>query len=177
VSRRLEKKLWVLKSKLGFEMEWKSEWRSPSDSRIRHLDEILELIHHKTNHSIYVGCDSHAAKGYNNKYLFALVICLVSNEGKGNRYFYTKGIHSRTFKTLKERLTEEVALSAEIATQLNTKFPDRDITLHADSSSSTKHKSGQFTDMFKSWAIGIGCKFASKPDAWASSSIADRHSK
>ncbi len=160
-------------------MEWKKRWMSPSDARVRNLDEIIEHIKSLDNHSIYVGCDSHAAKGAKNKYLFAIAICVISkeNNSKGNRYFYSRGVFSRTFSSLKERLTQEVAFSAEIASLLTSKLPSIDITLHADSGSDNKAKSAQFTETFRQWAIGIGCKFASKPDAWASSSIADRHSK
>ena len=158
-------------------MEWRSKWMSPSDSRVRTFKDIVSFIRSKTDHSIYVGCDSHAAKGTQNKYLFAVVICIISNASGGNRYFYCRGIHKKTFNSLKERLTEEVAFSAQIAIELNREFPNQKITLHADSSKDSKNKSAQFTDMFKNWAIGIGCNFASKPDAWASTSIADKHSK
>jgi len=152
---------------------------SPSDTRIRDFSEIISLISSNENYSIYVGCDSHAAKGTNNKYLFAIVVCLISNSrsNSGNKYFYCRGVHKRVFKTLKERLTEEVSFSAQVAMDINKIFPNRIVTLHADSSNDMKNKSAQFTEMFRRWAMGIGCKFASKPDAWASTSIADKHSK
>ena len=160
-------------------MEWQTKWMSPSDPRVRDFHEIISFIKSNENYSIYVGCDSHAAKGTQSKYLFAIVVCLISNNrsSSGNKYFYSRGVHNRTFKTLKERLTEEVAFSAKIAMDINKIFPNKIITLHADSSNDSKNKSAQFTEMFRRWAMGIGCKFASKPDAWASTSIADKHSK
>lgn len=160
-------------------MEWRSKWMSPSDSRVRNFDEIISFIKENENYSIYVGCDSHSAKGENDKYLFAVVVCLISGgpNTQGNKYFYSRGVHKRSFKTLKERLTEEVSFSAQVAMDLNKNFPNKIITLHADSSNDNKNKSAQFTEMFRRWAMGIGCNFASKPDAWASTSIADKHSK
>lgn len=160
-------------------MEWRSKWLSPSDSQVRNFDEIISFIRENENYSIYVGCDSHTAKGQNDKYLFAVVVCLIGSgpNHTGNRYFYSRGVHKRAFKTLKERLTEEVAFSAQVAMDINKIFPNKVITLHADSSKDKKNKSAQFTEMFRRWAMGIGCNFASKPDAWASTSIADKHSK
>lgn len=152
---------------------------SPSNAQVLDFDEVITFIRENDGYSIYVGCDSHSAKGENDKYLFAIVVCLISNgkNRKGNRYFYSRGIHKRKFSSLKDRLTEEVSFSAQVALDIKKIFPNKVITLHADSSKDKKNKSSQFTEMFKSWALGIGCKFASKPDAWASTSIADKHSK
>jgi predicted RNase H-related nuclease YkuK (DUF458 family) len=160
-------------------MEWQSKWMSPSDGRIRDFNEIISFIRDNKEYSIYVGCDSHSAKGTQSKYLFAIVICLISTDRSksGNKYFYSRGVHKRTFSSLQARLTEEVAFSAKIAIDINKIFPNKIITLHADSSNDSKNKSAQFTEMFRRWAMGIGCKFASKPNAWASTSIADKHSK
>ena len=156
-------------------MKWRKRWLTPRGSGTKKIIDVVEDISKRSNVSIYVGCDSHTAKGYNNKYLFAVTICILSDEG--NTYYYSRGVHNRTFSTLKERLTEEVSMSSETAVLLMEHFPHCRITLHADSSSDSRNKSSRFTDMFKSWAHGIGCDFASKPDAWASSSIADRHAK
>ena len=156
-------------------MDWRKRWLCPSDSYPRTFDQVIEKIKEYKDSSVYVGCDSHMAKGYEDRYLFAIAICILSSTG--NTYFYSRGIHTRKFISLQDRLTEEVSLSAETATQLMKVFPKKKITLHADSNIDSKHKSSKFTDMFRNWAIGIGCDFASKPDAWASSSIADKHSK
>ena len=157
-------------------MDWRSKWLSPSDSKVRTFDDIVTFIDAHKDYSIYVGCDSHKAKGHDDKYLFAIAICLISDHLQ-NKYFYSRGIHSREFITLQARLTEEVAFSAETVLKLAKYFPNRKITLHADSSCDMKNKSAKFTEMFRAWAKGIGCDFASKPDAWASSSVADKHSK
>ena len=156
-------------------MKWREKWMSPRGAESKKIEEVVSEIKLRSNVSIFVGCDSHTAKGLQNKYLFAITICILSDEG--NTYFYSRGVHNRTFKTLKERLTEEVAFSSETAVSLMKYLPDHKITLHADSSKDSRNKSALFTDMFRSWAHGIGCEFASKPDAWASSSIADKHAK
>jgi predicted RNase H-related nuclease YkuK (DUF458 family) len=157
-------------------MNWRSQWLSPSDKKIRKLSEVISFIKDNIDYSIYIGCDSHSAKNDDNKYIFAIAICLISDT-LHNKYFYSRGIHSKSFISLQARLTEEVAFSAETALMLIKFFPSREITIHADSSQDIKNKSAKFTDMFKSWATGIGCSFASKPNAWASSSVADKHSK
>lgn len=157
-------------------MKWKDKWFSPSRSEPLSFEHVINSIEEKDDCDIYVGCDSHTAKGHDDKYLFAVVVCLISSSSH-NKYFYSRGVHKRTFSSLQERLTEEVAFSAEIASKIIKKFPGRNITLHADSNNEPRHKSSKFTELFRNWARGIGCGFASKPDAWASSSIADRHSK
>ena len=156
-------------------MEWRKKWLCPSDSKPRTIEDVIERIKQKEDSSVYIGCDSHAAKGYQNKYLFAIAICILSKSG--NIYFYSRGIHIKTFESLQDRLTEEVSCSVEVASILMKHFPSKKITLHADSNVDAKHKSARYTDVFRNWAQGIGCDFASKPDAWASSSIADKHSK
>lgn len=159
-------------------MDWMQKWFSPSDNHTRTLEEIIAFIRARENYSIYVGCDSHIAKGTKNKYLFAIAVCLIGKDSSsGNRYFYTRGIYSRPFDSLKERLTQEVSFSAEVAMKINHDLPNRTVTLHADTGSDHKAKSSKFTEAFRKWANGIGCEFASKPDAWASSAIADKHSK
>ena len=156
-------------------MDWRKRWLCPGDSQSRTFDEVVQRIREYKDSSVYVGCDSHTAKGYQDRYLFAIAICILSS--KGNTYFYSRGVHIKKFSSLQERLTEEVALSVDTASQLMQYFPNKKITLHADSNTDAKHKSSKFTDIFRNWAKGIGCDFASKPDAWASSSIADKHSK
>ena len=159
----------------GLIMEWRKRWLCPRDSHPKTFEQVVENIKKYNKFSVYVGCDSHTAKGHEDKYLFAIAICVLSDEG--NTYFYCRGVHSKKFNSLQGRLTEEVALSADVATQLMKFFPKQKITLHADSNTDSKHRSSKFTELFKNWALGIGCDFASKPDAWASSSIADKHSK
>lgn len=156
-------------------MDWRKNWLYPGDSQSRTFADVVQRIKECEDSTVYVGCDSHAAKGIQDKYLFAIAICILSNTG--NTYFYSRGIHIKKFQSLQERLTEEVALSVDTASCLMELLPNKKITLHADSNIDPKHKSAKFTDIFRNWAKGIGCEFASKPDAWASSSIADKHSK
>jgi len=156
-------------------MDWRKRWLYPGDSRSRTFEDVVRRIEEYEDSTVFVGCDSHTAKGFQDKYLFAIAICILSKNG--NTYFYSRGVHVKKFQSLQERLTEEVAFSVDVASRLMKLLPNKKITLHADSNVDAKHKSAKFTDIFRNWAQGIGCDFASKPDAWASSSIADKHSK
>ena len=57
-------------------------------------------------------------------------------------------------------------------------FNPQDIELHLDVSPfNIKNGTSPFSDMLKGYVQGYGFQCKIKPDAWASQSIADRHSK
>ena len=58
------------------------------------------------------------------------------------------------------------------------KCPEADIEIHLDiSSSDKKEKTSSYADMLIGYARGVGFKCKVKPDAFAATSIADKHSK
>ena len=71
-------------------------------------------------------------------------------------------------------------MSVEIADLLINQYgiPRNKIELHLDVSPiESKTKTSKFSDMLKGYVNGAGFVCKIKPDAWASQSVADRHSK
>jgi predicted RNase H-related nuclease YkuK (DUF458 family) len=78
------------------------------------------------------------------------------------------------------RITEEARRSIEVGTLLMNeyKFDASLIELHLDISPiSCGNATSKFSDMLKGYVQGYGFNYRIKPDAWASQSIADKHSK
>jgi predicted RNase H-related nuclease YkuK (DUF458 family) len=135
------------------------------------FDEMLKDVNNLEN-MIYVGTDSHA---YNNEWLFATVICC-HTPGKGGR-FYTKRLKfpKTNFRSLLERLLHEVYLSIEIAQEIES-LTGRKPEVHVDVSTKG-NGSGRFYSYVVSYVLGMGFNVTCKPNAWASSSVADRQAR
>jgi predicted RNase H-related nuclease YkuK (DUF458 family) len=153
-------------------------WRT-GDGNTLSFDEVLTTIkaHVLKNGLIYVGTDSFISKS---KCTFASAICLHGAEGqRGGKYFFRKVSFTREkFGGLVQRITQEVQQSIEIALMVTDDVPDAEIELHLDISPANKqHGTSQFTDMLTGFAKGSGFNVKIKPNAWASQSVADKHSK
>ena len=58
------------------------------------------------------------------------------------------------------------------------KIKSEDIELHIDVSPfQSKTATSKFSDMLRGYVTGAGFECKLKPDAWASQSVADKHSK
>jgi len=159
-------------------MKQKSEWHCSSGKDIT-FKELLNKVrsHVKQSGSIYIGTDSFLSK---NKCTFASAICLHGAEGQqGGKYFFRKVLFKREkFYGLVQRITKEVQQSIEIAMTVADEVPDAEIELHLDISPSHKQSgTSPFADMLTGYAKGSGFDFKIKPYAWASQSVADKHSK
>ena len=86
----------------------------------------------------------------------------------------------KKYSTLATRITEEVRRSIELAEHFmenHSVSPDM-MELHLDVSPfAAKEGTSRLSEMLKGYVqgYGFGCKL--KPNAWASQSVADRHSK
>ena len=70
-----------------------------------------------------------------------------------------------------------MSLAIETACDVYENFPDADIEVHVDIGSSKKSKTRTMVDQVKGWVISSGFGFKIKPNSWASSTIADWHTK
>jgi len=141
--------------------------------------EILKLLKIYTvkGARIFIGTDSFVSS---NKVCFASAICLHGCE-LGSRYFFFKDfLKSSPYKHLVSRITEETSRSVEIGCMLMEEynFKSCNIELHLDVSPfSSGNATSKFSEMLKGYVQGYGFDYRLKPNAWASQSIADRHSK
>ena len=84
------------------------------------------------------------------------------------------------YKQLAVRITEEVRRSIEWADKITNEFniPHNNIEVHIDASPvEAKMKTSRFIEMLQGYVTGAGFNYKIKPNAWASQTIADRHSK
>lgn len=105
---------------------------------------------------------------------FATVIVFV-REGHGGFMF----IHNEKTKhpfSIKERMLAEVAKSIEIAYELCDLFTlyDVDMEVHADINTNPQFKSNEALREATGYILGMGFAFKAKPEAFASSSCANK---
>lgn len=152
-------------------------WFSGSGENIT-LQQILEKTkeHSHNNGTIFVGCDSQITR---DSCVYSTVICMHgADDQHGGYYFFKREKNKRNdYPTMIMRLLREVELSIEIGYIILEQNPQADIEIHIDANSKKDQPTGRFADMLMGYAKGAGFKCKIKPDAWASNSIADKHSK
>ena len=156
-----------------------SKKRWISGSGVVHTFKEIESIvsKHSYNNKIFIGSDSFLTK---KRTCFVTAICLLTKD-KGGRYFlYKDYLKTNQFNILSVRITEEVRRSIELAEYFMNSYSilPQDIELHLDVSPfGTKNGTSKFSDMLKGYVqgYGFGCKL--KPNAWASQTVSDKHSK
>lgn len=120
---------------------------------------------------VCIGTDSQV-KGSDTE--FATVIVFL-REGNGGFMF----IHNEKTKTrysIKERMLVEVAKSIEIAYELCSLFTEYDVDMevHADINTNPHFKSNDALKEAMGYILGMGFAFKAKPEAFASSSCANK---
>lgn len=154
------------------------KWSSGS-GKSYNFDEILEQVseHSKKSKKIFIGSDSFISR---QKVCFVTAVCLLSDH-RGSRYFfYKESIPLRQYDILSVRITEEVRRSVELAEIFmnENRIPPDMIELHLDVSPfAAKEGTSKFSEMLRGYVQGYGFSCKLKPNAWASQSVADRHSK
>lgn len=154
------------------------EWTTGSNKKIDFY-EILKTIKDYTlkGSKVFIGTDSFIS---NKKICFASVICLYSNRCPGRYFFFKENVNKNSFIALVSRITEETRRSVEIGCLLieEYNFDPSLIELHLDVSPfGAGNATSKFSDMLKGYVQGYGFEYRLKPNAWASQSIADKHSK
>ncbi len=120
---------------------------------------------------VCIGTDSQV-KGIETE--FATVIVFL-REGRGGFMF----IHNEKTKyqySIKERMLVEVAKSIEIAYELCNLFTQYDVAMevHADINTNPSFKSNEALREAMGYILGMGFAFKAKPEAFASSSCANK---
>ena len=149
----------------------------PNGDVIEQNDMLARIREHtRQGGGVYVGTDSHMVQ---DKFVFATVICMHNEEKRnGGTYFYRKEkVKVGKFGSLVNRILHEVSKSVEVGLSLRNNNIDN-IELHIDASApDAGNATSRFSEMLSGFAKGAGFKFKIKPDAWSSSSIADKHAK
>ncbi len=153
-------------------------WTSGSGIGINFESVEQKIVEHsQKNKKIFIGSDSFITR---NQICFASAVCLLTPSFGGRYYFYKENVPLRRYSTLATRITEEVRRSIEIAEYFMNSYdipPDR-LELHLDVSPfAAKNGTSKLSDMLKGYVQGYGLTCKLKPNAWASQSVADRHSK
>jgi predicted RNase H-related nuclease YkuK (DUF458 family) len=141
--------------------------------------EVLKIIKNYTlkGSKVFIGSDSFIS---NKKVCFATAICLYGGSAPGRYFFFKEKVPVKQYKHLVSRITEETRRSVEVGCFLMDEynFNPQLIELHLDVSPfSAGNATSKFSDMLKGYVQGYGFEYQLKPNAWASQSIADRHSK
>lgn len=120
---------------------------------------------------VCIGTDSQV-KGQETE--FATVIVFV-REGKGG-FMFIHNEKSLLKYSIKERMLVEVAKSIEIAYELCDLFSvyDVDMEVHADINTNPVFKSNEALREAMGYILGMGFAFKAKPEAYASSSCANK---
>ena len=153
-------------------------WTTGSNKSIDFY-EILKIVKLYTNSGskVFIGSDSFIC---NKKVCFASALCLYGSDLPSRYFFFRENLPNNRFKALVSRITEETRRSVEIGCLLMDEydFDPSYIELHLDVSPfSAGNATSKFSDMLKGYVQGYGFDYRLKPDAWASQSIADKHSK
>ena len=151
-------------------------WTDADGKKIK-FQGMLEMIEDyvKCGKSIYVGSDS---MRYTSKCIFVTAICLHDNENRRSHYFYRRnktGVSS--YCDLRSRIFKEVEDSIEVGNMLSDIFCDADIEIHIDIGKGKKSRTRKYFDIVSGWVKSLGFEIKTKPYSWASSSVADWHTK
>jgi len=152
-------------------------WRRFSGERIEtSIDMAVENVIKREkaaghNLKVCIGSDSEVR---GSRVEFATVIVFL-REGKGG-FMFVSNSSERNQMSIKERMLLEVAKSIEIAYQLCPLFDkyDVDLEVHADINTNPQFKSNPALSEAMGYILSMGFQFKAKPDAFASSSCADK---
>lgn len=153
------------------------QWRKLNGQKIQHPieDEVRAVLvrEKEMGHQLKVciGTDSQV-KGKETE--FATVIVFI-RKGKGGFMF----IHNETTRqkmSIKQRMLAEVAMSIDVAYGLCRLFTlyDVDMEVHADINTNPSFKSNDALKEAMGYIMGMGFAFKAKPEAFASSSCANK---
>lgn len=154
-------------------MKWRTFSGKPIDKNIEVAVEEAIIREQKNGFrlKVCIGTDSQVR---GNKIDFATVIVFL-REGRGG-FMFVSNDTIRSPMSLKERMLHEVSHSIEIAYTL-CNILDKynvDLEVHADINTNPQFKSNPALSEAMGYIMSMGFRFRAKPDAFASSSCADK---
>ena len=154
-------------------MLWRKFNGDPIDIPIR--DAVEKAIRRETENGYHlkvcIGTDSQV-KGAETEFTTVIVFL---REGHGG-FMFIHNEKTRQKYSIKERMLVEVARSIEIAYELCNLFTEYnvDMEVHADINTNPNFKSNDALKEAMGYILGMGFAFKAKPEAFASSSCANK---
>ena len=155
----------------------KDRWFSGEGLPVTFEEMMLEIDEYvSSGGKVFVGTDSQLKSDC---CVFVNAICLHKNTGKkyAKYYFSRARLENSDYKVLRVRIMKEVQDSIQIALDLMERHPNMDLEVHVDIGRTQKSATRKFADAISGWLKGVGIPCKMKPDSWASSSVADWHTK
>ena len=155
---------------------YSQQWNTGQGAIISFRDIEADIcLHSKSGGRIYIGADSQI---HGSDCTFVTAICLHGGNNKTSRYYF-KRESRRKYKntTLRNRISDEVSEALEVFLHLTELAANLDIEIHIDIGNTERSKTRSFVDSITGWVKGFGVPCKIKPEAWASASVADRHTK
>lgn len=147
-----------------------TEWLSPSGEILDH-DDLLVMLS-REGADVHVGSDSHLVGG---EWLFATAVCVYLNGQGGSFCYRRKRFPKSQFRNLYDRLMQETTLSILAAEEMKT-LTEKKVTIHADVAISDT-PSSKYRGQVENFVRSMGFPVLTKPESWASSSIADKKAR
>jgi predicted RNase H-related nuclease YkuK (DUF458 family) len=153
------------------------KWRRLNGDRIEQpiVDAVEEAIIRETSNGYRLkACIGTDSQVYGEKVEYATVVVIL-REGHGGFMFISNTAEKQAIG-IKERMLNEVSLSIDIAYQLCDLFElyDVDLEVHADINTNPQFKSNKALNEAMGYILSMGFVFKAKPDAFASSSCANK---
>jgi predicted RNase H-related nuclease YkuK (DUF458 family) len=152
------------------------QWCDADGKNVKHSVIIDELKNYAAmGGKIYVGADSMYR---NTKCVFACTIALHDSNQKIAKYYFKKEKeYSRKYKDLAVKINREVDFAVKTALDIREKIPESQIEIHVDIGRKKKNTTRFLVNQIRGWVTGLGFICCIKPNSWASSDIADWHTK
>src|SRR6185436_4784275 len=158
-------------------MEPEQQWRKLNGERIRIpiADEIANVLVREREAGyelkVCIGTDSQVK----NRVTELATVIVFIRKGKGG-FMYIHNETTRQRMTIKQRMLMEVGKSIEVAYALCNVFSrySVDMEVHADINTNPSFKSNDALKDAMGYIMGMGFAFRAKPDAFASSSCANK---
>lgn len=148
-----------------------------NEAHLKTLEEAKSAIAQSSPTSkVYVGCDSkRARKSGEIKYATVIILHV---DGKHGGKIWSFIDHEQDYMPATKprmRLVTEAYKAVEIASQIADVVGDREFEVHLDLNTNPKHKSNTAVREALGYVLGVlGFDAKLKPDAWASSTAADK---
>lgn len=159
-------------------MSWKERsWHTPAGIQVEEQDLVKSITNHvERGGRIFIGCDSNVV-GTNCTYATAIVLYNEA-EARGGRYFFSRDRVQIPLKMpLRARLMSEADFAIALGLELQEEFPESKIEIHLDVSPRKENLSNTVADQVTGYAKAAGFNCKIKPESWASSCVADEHTR